>query len=137
MKLPTAAVALAFALSGCASLSTVVKTIGTVQSVEAFAQTAWSKAGVTLFDTEATYGIIQTAVVKFEATECPRASSHSWCQTFHDQAAQKDAAVRAAFAKGETYIAAHPTLSAGDVIAAAEAAINDVAALADKYGVKL
>jgi len=139
MKLPFAAAALALALSvgGCATLPQAIHAIGTAQTVASYAQAAWSKAGVTLFDTEATYGIIQTAVLKTERAECPRASSHSWCPAFHDDMAAADAKVRGAFATGEQFIADHPTLSPQTVIDAAEAAINKVATLADKYGVKL
>jgi hypothetical protein len=139
MRLPLAAgaIALALLLGGCATLPQVIKTIGTVQTVESYANAAWSKAGVTLFSVEATYGVIGKAVANFEAAECPRASSHSWCQTLHDKAAAGDAKVRAAFAKGEKFIADNPTLSPGALISAAESAVNDVAALADSYGVKL
>ena len=131
------AIALALLLGGCATLPQVIKTIGTVQTVESYANAAWSKAGVTLFTVEATYGVIGKAVVNFEVAECPRASSHSWCQGLHDDAAKADAKVRSAFAKGEQFIKDNPTLSPSALITAAENAVNGVAAVADKYGVKL
>lgn len=135
--LPVLAVLTVISVAGCATLPQAINAIGTAESAISFAQAAWSKAGVTLFDVEATYGVIQTATLNFERSECPRASSHSWCQTLHDKAAKGDGNVRVAFANAETFIQNNPTLSPSAVIAAAEGAVNAVATVADTYGVKL
>jgi len=140
MKLlkPLAGIALlCLPLAGCSSLGTAISAIGTAETAVSFAQKTWSKAGVTLFSVEATYGIIQTATVNFEKAECPTASAHSWCQTLHDQAAKADGVVRQKFADGETFIKSNPTLSPSAAIAAAEGAVNAAAAVADSFGVKL
>lgn len=124
-------------LAGCATLPQAVSIVTTAQTAVAYAQTAWSKAGLTLFDVEATYGVIQTAMVNFEKGDCPRASSHSYCPALHADFAGADAKVRSAFGKGEAFITAHPTLSPSAVIQAAESAVSAMASVADKYGVKL
>lgn len=130
--------ALALPLSGCATpITQAISTIGTVETVVNYAQSTWAKAGVGLFDVEATYGVIQTAMVNFEKAECPRASTHSFCPKLQSDFAVADASVRVAFGKGEAFIAANPTLSPSAVIQAAESAINSAASLADSYGVKL
>jgi hypothetical protein len=124
-------------LAGCATLPQAISVVGSASTVITYAQTAWSKAGLTLFDVEATYGVIQTAAVNFERAECPHKVSRTWCPALHDKLAAADAKVRAAFDKGEAFIKAHPTLSPSAVIAAAESAVNAVATLADHYGAKL
>lgn len=124
-------------LAACSALPQAIQTIGTVQTAVAYAQTAWAKAGVGLFDVEATYGVISTGMVHLEEAQCPRASTHSYCPTMHADFASADAGARHAFASAESYITAHPTLSPSAVISAAESAVTAAAALADKYGVKL
>lgn len=124
-------------LSGCATLPQAIAVVSTANSAVSYAQAAWAKVGVTLFDVEATYGVIQTAMVNFEKGDCPRASSHSYCPALHADFAGADAKVRSAFGKGEAFITAHPTLSPSTVIQAAEAAVSAIAAVADKYGVKI
>lgn len=132
---------LLLSVAGCttllAGIGEATTAVATAQSVVQFANAAWSKAGVTLFDVEATYGVIQTAMTKFEGAECPKASSHSWCPTLHDDFAGADKKVRTQFANGENFIAANPTLSPSAIISAAEAAVNAAAAVADSNGVKL
>lgn len=125
-------------LAACAvPLSQAISAVSTAETAVAFVQTAWSKADVTLFDVEATYGVLQAGMVNFEKAECPHASSHGYCPKLHTDFISADAAVRKAFTSGETFIKDNPSLSPSAVVQAAEAAVNAVAALADNYGVKV
>jgi hypothetical protein len=120
-------------LAGCVSLGTVVTQAETVyQQVKNY----YTDAPKAVYALKGGFIIVQSAVAKFKATECPAIDSQPWCASVIPQVRVYNKAAEDAIATAKAFVLANPKADASTFYQAAVTATEAYAQFATTIGVQ-
>lgn len=126
----------ALPLAGCTTLSQLGNAVTTAKSVYNEVVAYYTDAPKAVYALKGGFIIVQSAVAKFKATECPAIDSQPWCASVIPQVRVYNKAAEDAIATAKAFVIANPKADASTFYNAAVTATEAYAKFATTIGVQ-